>query len=142
MFAVVTCPGCKRMRIVDLSAKTSECAFCGTKSVVKELQPVCRCRTQETAREHLAKLTGSAGGIEPKHARRSTDPYSTLERDYEKAHSLEDKMEVMSKGLTRIYGEFTEDDVVRLDPKHGKKLLGMMLAECIVHETKYGRYKR
>ena len=150
MYAVVQCSECRKPRVVDLSTKRSTCPACGNTDNVDSLRVICRTRTQEKARENLFKLTtgtvvsgfdGKAVSARPKHARRSTDPWSTLERDYEKARTNEERMDVMAEGLTRIFGEFTEEDVMRLDPERGKRLLKTMLDRCIVHETKYGRYR-
>ena len=150
LFAVVQCSECRKPRIVDLSTKMSSCPSCGNTDAVDELRVIVRTRTQENARKELTKLTsarmmvGFDGKVEsprPKHARRSTDPWSTLERDYESAKGLESKMRVMSEGLTRVCGEFTEEDVLRLDPEKGARMLEMMLDTCLVHETSYGHYK-
>lgn len=68
------------------------------------------------------------------------DPYSTLEYRYERTRSIEEKMEVLSKGLTEVYGEFTFEDLEKIEPKHAEKILKAMLVNGYVHETKYGRY--
>jgi hypothetical protein len=49
-------------------------------------------------------------------------------------------MEVLSKGLTEVYGEFTFEDLEKIEPKHAEKMLKAMLVNGYVHETKYGRY--
>ncbi len=150
MFAVVQCTECRKPRIVDLSTKMSTCPACGNTDGVDNLRVLARTRSQERAREELVRLTsgtlvaGFDGNLEsprPKHAKRSTDPWSTLERDYETAKGMENKMRVMAEGLTKLLGEFTEEDVLRLDPDKGARLLAKMLEDCLVHETSYGRYK-
>ena len=150
MFAVVQCNECRRPRIVDLSTKLSSCPSCGNTDVVENLRVIVRTRTQENARRELTKLTsanmmiGFDGKLEsprPAHAKRSTDPWSTLERDYQLAKGLESKLRVMAQGLTKICGEFTEEDVLRLDPEKGDRMLKAMLDGCLVHEVSYGRYK-
>jgi len=152
VFAVVQCTSCRAPRIVDLDTKLSSCPFCTNTDSVANLRVICRSRSQAKAREELTKLTsgtrvtsGFDGEIvynRPSHAKRSSDPWSTLEHDYEKAHGLEEKILVISKGLPTVCGgEFTEDDLLRLDPKNGRKILSVMLDRCVVHETKYGHYK-
>lgn len=150
LYAVVQCNECRRPRIVDLTTVHSSCPYCGNTDTVGDLRVLVRTRTQEKARQELLKLTSSSmmtgfdGKLEsprPKHARRSTDPWSTLERDYQLARGLDEKMNVMANGLTKVFGEFTEEDVLRLDPDKGSRMLAMMLERCIVHEVAYGRYK-
>lgn len=150
MFAVVQCTECRKPRIVDLSTKVSSCPACGNTDTVDDLRIICRTRTQAKARENLVKFTsgsmmigfdGKAMSGHEKHARRSVDPWSTLEHDYEKARSNDERMDIMAEGLTRIKGEFTEEDVLKLDPERGERLLRTMLERCIVHETKYGHYR-
>ena len=34
-----------------------------------------------------------------------------------------------------------EEDVLRLDPEKGDRMLKAMLDSCLVHEVSYGRYK-
>ena len=150
MFGVVQCTACRRPRVVDLTVKQSTCPFCSNRDGVQNLRVVVKCRTEANARDALQKLT--VGRIAPgfdnqpldtrkKHAKSSTDPWSSLEYEYENAKGIEEKLEVMSKGLTSVCGEFTEDDVLALDPKNGRKYLVLMLERCIVHEVGFGRYK-
>ena len=39
-----------------------------------------------------------------------------------------------------LHGEFTFEDLERIEPKHAEKMLKAMLVNGYVHETKYGRY--
>lgn len=142
MYAVVLCPGCKRYRIIDLHQQTSACPYCGAEQAHKELQLLCRCRTQEHARENLGKLTGFTGdGLARKHADPRTDPLSSLVYEYEHTSALEDKMALLAKGLTKIYGTFTLAEVEQVDPRNAERMLKAMLVDCYVSEVSYGHYR-
>ncbi|MCQ2084717.1 MAG: hypothetical protein MJZ21_01055 [archaeon] len=140
MFGVIGCINCNRKRVVDLSTKKSTCPYCGTHSTVADHQVYFKSTDAASARAALTQLTGSAEISEKKKPSPDTDPYSTLEYEYEHCHGLEEKMEVLSKGLTRVYGEFTYEELEKLEPKNAEKILKAMLVQGYVHETKYGRY--
>ena len=142
LYAVVACSACKRLRVIDLHTQQSACPYCSHSDVHKELQMLYRGRTQEHARQALGKLTGFTGdGLARRHADPKTDPLSTLCYEYEHASGLENKMEVMAKGLTKIYGTFTLAEVETVDPKYGAKMLKGMLVNCYVAEVAPGRYQ-
>lgn len=86
------------------------------------------------------QITGFNTSAEKKHVSSDIDPYSSLEYRYEHCHGLEEKMMCLSKGLTEVYGEFTLEDLEKLEPKNAEKMLKAMLVSGYVHETKYGRY--
>ncbi|MBO4502436.1 MAG: hypothetical protein J5707_02115 [Candidatus Methanomethylophilus sp.] len=140
MYAVVSCPDCNRYRVIDVSTKNSTCPYCGRKADNKLLKFYYKSDDLEAVRAAQNQLTGFTGSIEKKHASPDTDPYSTLEYRYEHCHSLEEKMDVLAKGLTEVYGEFTFENLEKIEPKHAEKMLKAMLVNGYVHETKYGRY--
>ena len=140
MYAVVSCPDCKRYRIIDAATKQSSCPYCGTRSENALLRFYYKSDDLEMVRAAQNQLTGFTGSTEKRHASPDTDPYSTLEYRYEHCHSLEEKMDVLSKGLTQVYREFTFEDLEKIEPKHAEKMLKAMLVNGYVHETKYGRY--
>ncbi len=151
MFAVVQCSVCRRARVVDLSKKTSTCTWCNTTDSVLNLRIIAKSRTEAKAKENLTQMTtgtlmigfdGQPMDGKPKHAKRSTDPWSSLEYEYEQAKGLESKIFVIVKYLPGACGgDFTEEDLLKLDPKNGSKLLELMLERCDVHETSFGHYK-
>ncbi len=141
MYAVVRCTSCSRFRVADLSEKESGCPFCGNRDIAKNQKKYFESGDQSAARAALAKLTGFEGSAEKKHANPDTDPRSTLAYRYEHCTSLEEKMEVLSEGLTAIYGTFTLENIEEFDAKNAEKMLKAMLDRCIVYETKYGHYR-
>jgi len=141
MYGIVQCFSCSRPRIIELKGKTSECPYCGNKDPVKDMKVHFRSDDQAEIRAAFNRFTGFEGSIEKKRARSDTDPYSSLVYRYEHCSSLDEKMEVLSKGLTELYGTFTLEDVEKLEPKNAEKMLKAMLDGCIVYETKYGHYK-
>lgn len=140
MFGIIACPRCKRKRIVDYKDKTSTCPYCGLSFVNKNLRSYYQSEDASMVRAALNQLTGVVEPVKKKEDLSDIDPYSTLEYKYDHTHSLEEKMEVLSKGLTEVYGEFTFEDLEKIEPKHAEKMLKAMLVNGYVHETKYGRY--
>ena len=129
MYGIVQCFSCSRPRIIELKGKTSECPYCGNKDPVKDMKVHFRSDDQAEIRAAFNRFTGFEGS------------YSSLVYRYEHCSSLDEKMEVLSKGLTELYGTFTLEDVEKLEPKNAEKMLKAMLDGCIVYETKYGHYK-
>lgn len=140
MFAVISCLKCSRKRVVDLSVCKSTCPYCGARSNVSDHRIYYQSEDPAMVRAALNQITGFTEFPEKKKPSADTDPYSTLEYEYEHCHGLEEKMEVLSRGLTKVYGEFTFEDIEKLEPKNAEKILKAMLVQGYVHETKYGRY--
>ncbi|MBQ4411891.1 MAG: hypothetical protein II848_03645, partial [Candidatus Methanomethylophilus sp.] len=44
--------------------------------------------------------------------------------------SVDEKMRVLAEGLTAVYGEFTFEDLEKIEPKHAEKYLKAMLVEA------------
>lgn len=141
MYGIVHCFSCSRPRIADLDSRDSACPWCGNRDPVKDMKVYFRSDDQSEVREVFGKMTGFDGPTERRRARTETDPYSSLVYRYEHCTSLEEKMDVLSEGLTELYGTFTLEDVEKLEPRNAEKILKAMLDRCIVYETKYGRYR-
>ena len=141
MWGVVACTACKRKRIADLSSKDSACPYCGNRDEHRTLAVLHRSRDQADARAALGAATGFSGNAEKRRPSPGIDPLSSLIYEYEHTSGLEARLEVLAKGLTGIYGEFTLEDVEKVEPKRAEQMLGKMLADCYVHETRYGRYR-
>ena len=124
-----------------MNDKTSVCPYCGTKKEHTTVRRYYESEDQQMCRAAMNQLTGFFEEEEQKKPSPDIDPYSTLEYRYEHCHSLEEKMDALATGLTEIYGEFTIEDLEKLEPKHAEKMLKAMLVNGYVHETKYGRYK-
>ncbi len=141
MYAVVVCKKCRRYRIIDLYDSASACPYCSNRQEHRVMRRYYQSEDQQMCRAALNQLTGFVDDEEKKKPSPDTDPYSTLEYRYEHCHSLEEKMDCLANGLTEVYGEFTFEDLEKLEPKHAEKMLKAMLVNGYVHETKYGRYK-
>lgn len=140
MYAVVACNACKRKRVIDLSTRHSKCPYCENQDTNKDLQILYRSEDQSMARAALSQLTGFSKPPEKKKPSEDTDPLSTLVYRYEHCRDLDMKLEILAEGLTRIYGTFTEENVLEVDPKNGEKMMKKMLVDGFAHEVKYGRY--
>ncbi|MDR0888086.1 MAG: hypothetical protein LBM39_02740 [Candidatus Methanoplasma sp.] len=139
MFAIVACGNCKRYRVIDRSSQSSKCPFCNDNGEHKYMRIVFQDESQTAVREALGELSGYVPEKE-KQRTLDSDPFSTLVYRYEHCSDITEKLEILAKGLTAIYGTFTEDEISQVDPKNPEKLLRAMLELCIAHEVKYGRY--
>jgi RNA polymerase subunit RPABC4/transcription elongation factor Spt4 len=139
MYAIISCGKCKRRRIIDRSSPSSVCPFCGRTEEHKGLRVIFENRDQNAVREMLMK-TQSIEKPKKKIPGADPDPLSTLIYKYENCRDVQSRTELLSKGLTGIYGTFTLEDVERVDEKNAEKLLNTMLELCLVHEVRPGRY--
>jgi len=138
-YAIITCSNCKQRRIIDRSAISSKCPRCGTQAEHKGLRVIFENKDQNAVREVLTRMSGTHVP-EKKSKGPDSDPLSTLIYKYENCSGLEEKMALLSKGLTDIYGTFSIEDIKKIDEKNAVKLLNAMLEQCYIHEIKYGRY--
>jgi len=138
-YAIVICRKCKRRRMIDRSSSTSNCPYCGAHAEHKDLRIIFENRDQNTVRNVLMKATQS-NAPEKKRPAADSDPLSTLIYKYENCTDPQKKMELLSAGLTDIYGSFSLEDIEKVDEKNAERLLSTMLELCYVHEVKYGRY--
>lgn len=140
-YAIVSCRNCKNNRIIDRSSTSSKCPYCSTSAEHKELRILFEDKSQSVVREALSQLSGFEPPPKKEKPAVDHDPLSTLIYRYEKCSDLPERMNILSKGLTEIYGTFTLEDMERVDPKNAEKMLGTMLDLCIIYEVKYGRYR-
>ena len=124
MFGIILCAGCRRPRIADLSDKTSVCPYCGDAAEHRACVIHYESEDQTECRNALAQFTGFVPDHKKKEETRKNiaekDPFSTLIYRYEHGSSVQDKMEILAKGLTAIFGTFTLSDVEKVDPKNGE----------------------
>ncbi len=142
-YAVTPC-SCGRLRVIDLSSETSICPFCGKSVKNANVRQLYADNDPHAVRDALAALTGFEAPEEDLEAKRrvkEADPLSTLIHKYEGCSDVEEKMTVLSKGLTDIFGTFTLDDLKRVDRKNAEKILEAMVLQCMVFEPEPGRYK-
>lgn len=141
MYAVVMCPGCRKYRMIDCRSASSDCPFCRTVSKHNELRKYFESEDQTEVRNVLAQATGYIPEKKDRSRIENADPLSTLHYRYEHCQDLDEKMEILSAGLTDIHGTFTLEDVEEFEPKNAKKMLTAMLDACIVAEIRPGKYK-
>ncbi|AIZ56767.1 hypothetical protein Mpt1_c08910 [Candidatus Methanoplasma termitum] len=139
-YAIVSCGKCKRQRMIDRSATSSKCPYCSTSAEHKGLAVIFEDKDQNVVRDVLTGMH-PFDVPEKKRSKIDHDPLSTLIYKYEHASDLEEKMELLSKGLTKIYDTFTIADVEKIDEKNAEKMLKAMSERGYVHEVKYGRYR-
>jgi len=139
-YAIVSCGKCKHQRIIDRKSSSSACPYCGNKEEHRDLKIIFEDKDQNTVREALTRKH-PFGTQEKKKQGPDPDPLSTLIHRYENSRSLMERMELVSDGLTKIYGTFTLEDVEKIDEKNAEKLLKAMLEHCHVFEVSHGRYK-
>ena len=147
MYGLAICSRCGRARVIDKSSKSSSCPYCNNSERTDKMVFIYECRDQETAREALAQASGFEAPTpkEEKAKKRKiekADPYSTMIYQFEHSTDLDEKMVIIAKGLTKIKGTFTVEDVAEIvGEKHSEKYVAAMLDRCYIHEIGYGRYK-
>ncbi len=147
MYGLAICSSCGRARVIDKSSKSSSCPYCNNSERTDKMVFIFECRDQETAREALAQASGfETPSRKEERARKKkiekADPYSTLIYQYEHASDLDEKMMVLAKGLTKIKGTFTLEDIQEIvGEKYAEKYVASMLERCYIFEVGYGRYK-
>ena len=147
LYGLSICSRCGRARVIDKSSKSSSCPYCGNTERTDKMVFIYECRAQETAR----KAWGEAAGCEapsPKEERakkrkiEKADPYSTMIYKFENSTDLDEKMQIIAKGLTKIKGTFTIEDVAEIvGDKHAEKYVSAMMDRCYIAEVRPGQYK-
>jgi hypothetical protein len=105
------------------------------------MRAIFQSESQNEAREALSELSGFVPSRGPKQQTLDSDPLSTLVYRYERCRDPHERLELLAKGLTGIFGTFDEADIAQVDPKGPEKLLKAMLDLCMAYEVKYGRYR-
>ena len=147
MYGISICSSCGRARVIDKSSKSSSCPYCGNTERTDKMVFIFECKDQETAREALGQAAGfEAPSPKDEKAKKKrierADPYSTMIYKYEHSTDLDEKMQILAKGLTKIKGTFTVEDVEEIvGEKYAEKYVASMLERCYIYEVGYGRYK-
>lgn len=139
MYGIITCTGCRRKRIIDLSTDVSTCPYCGKKAETKKAVIVYKDSDQSLVRAALDSMSGYVP--EEKEKGEDKDPLSTLAYKVEHKSDMMSKMELICEGLTEIKGTFTVEDVEEIVPGKGEQFVKAMLSSCMIYEVGYGRYK-
>ncbi len=144
LYALAICSMCGRARVIDESQKSSTCPYCGNTERTDKLVFIYECRDQETARKALAQASGFERPNDRAKKRRieKADPYSTMVYKFEHTTDLDEKMEILAKGLTKIKGTFTVEDVREVvGDKNAERYVEAMLDRCYITEVRLGVYK-
>ncbi len=143
MYGLAQCRVCGKPRVVDLSKSSSACPYCSAEEDTSKLPVFFRSPDQSAVREALSQATGfTPPDLAAKKKRiEQADPYSTMVYRYEHASDLEEKMEILAEGLTRIKGTFTLDDVREIAGDRAEKMVSAMLDRCLISEVRIGIYK-
>ena len=143
MYGLAECALCRRPRIIDGSNKESSCPFCGYTENQRKMRVVFASEDQATVRRALGLAMGYIPPDEKAKKRRieETDPYSTMVFKFEHTSDLEEKLEILAKGLTECKGTFTEDDVEEIVGKNAGRYIGAMMERCLIAEVRPGIYK-
>ena len=136
MFGIVSCPGCHKDRMIDLSSGTTSCPFCGKRYDTDRLQVKFKHPDQNVVRD---VMTGSEDVPTSEDA---DNPMKGLA--YQVSHTNDPgmKMVVIADGLDRIYGEFTVDMIDELVPGKGERFAEAMLESCMIYEIGYGQFRK
>lgn len=143
MYGLALCGVCRRPRIADKSNKESACPYCGAVEKTKNLVFYFESRDQDAVREALSQATGFVppDGARKRRRIEEADPYSTMVYRYEHTSDLDERMEILAKGLTDIKGEFTLSDVEEVAGKRAERMLAAMLDRGIAIEVRAGVYR-
>lgn len=142
MFAVIACAGCKKLRIADMDSMTSVCPFCGKSCEHANVNKIYEDRDQTAVRDALAHYSGFVPEKDVRKEKiRHADPHSTMVYRYEHGGTLDEKLAILSSGLTEIHGTFTLEHVKEVDPKNAEKLLAAMHEGGFVAEIRPGVYR-
>ena len=137
MYAIVTCPFCRNDRMIDLDIELTSCPFCGKKFKSNSLVVKFQHENQTIVRDVLHKKSE----VPVRDSSGNTDPVKKLAYLVSVTNDPAEQITMIAKGLSEIYGEFTEEQVEMVIPGKGKKYTRIMLEECIIHEVGYGKFK-
>ena len=141
MYAIVTCPKCRKDRIIQLESGSTACPYCGTRTRTEDIVVRYRSNDSGIIRSVFARGTGFTApeSGKEKDKKADLDPMSTLEYNYGKAKGV-DKLMCLAHGLTDIKGTFTVDDVERFEPGKGEDMIKKMIDALMVIENRPGEY--
>ncbi|MDD4185584.1 MAG: hypothetical protein PHX75_02975 [Candidatus Methanomethylophilaceae archaeon] len=125
-------------RIIDLTAETSACPYCGTGIKNETAAVKFQSEDQEEVRQALLSLSGP---VPEKKVRKDFDPISTLAYRFDHCADPEVKLMMLAEELTKILGSFSAEDIEEIAPGKSKEIIRILSAECIISETEPGRYR-
>jgi len=141
MYGIVICMKCGRKRIADIGCKTSVCPYCSSSSPIYRMTVLFSDEDQSVVRKVFESADSSKYPDPKKRSVNDPDPLSTLIYEYEHTSGTPEKLALLAAGLTKIYGDFIEDDVETSFPGKGEQMIRMMISLGVVIELGYGRYR-
>ena len=140
MYAAISCRSCSRYRIIDKTSASSKCPYCGADVKHRDLAILFEHIDQSIVRDAITQMT-FVPEVTVKKKGDDPDPISTLIYQYERCRDIDEKMGILSAGLTKIYGTFTLKDIESVDQKNAERMLKAMLELCLIHEVEHGIYR-
>lgn len=147
-YGLALCGACGRPRLIDKGLASSTCPYCGCSERTSRIRTVFESEDPDEVRGALTSATSpdevSELEQEKRERRRKVeedDPWSTFVYRYEHSSDIDERMDVMAEGLTRLRGDFTLDDMLEVDPKRAEKMLPAMLSRGYIHEVHPGSYR-
>ena len=149
MYGVVVCSRCRKARAVDLRSKTARCQ-CGNQINLKEARKFFESSDQREVASAVGRLNAEiGGGIEEweklagdASKEEVSDVYSRIVSDASDATEVQERMEIVARGLTNAFGSFTKNEMEKV-----LRMLGMrdvedcvqtLLRENIIYEPEPG----
>lgn len=151
-FGVVICPGCKRVKGVDLSNKTSRCV-CGRRLDISELKILYKTEEAHDLSQAIGRISARLEGREEEFEeqllsagrRDEEDPYPEITALAVQVASQSERAVVVLQGLGERLGSFTIDDAADLFNRLGlgdpKPWMDKLLRENVLYEPKRGSYR-
>ncbi len=152
MYGAVVCSRCERARAVDLRDKTARCQ-CGYQMKLKETRKLFESDDQREVAAAVAKLNAEmAGGFEEWEelaidaSRMVTDDlFSNIASKAASANEVQERLEVVARGLTENLGSFTIREfgkVLRmLNLRDAEECVQALLRENIIYEPEPGVFR-
>lgn len=149
MYGVVVCSRCRKARAVDLRSKTARCQ-CGNQIKLKEAKKFFESSDQREVASAVGRLNAEIGGgtkeweklVGDASIEEISDVYSRIVSDASDVSEVQERMEIVARGLTNALGSFTKKEMEKV-----LRMLGMrdvedcvqaLLRENIIYEPEPG----
>ncbi|MCK4443269.1 MAG: DUF1922 domain-containing protein [Thermoplasmata archaeon] len=149
MYGVVVCSRCRKARAVDLRSKTARCQ-CGYQMKLKETKKFFESSDQREVAAAVARLNAEMeGGIEEweelvgeTSGDEVSDIYSKIVADASDASEVQERLEIVARGLTDTFGSFTKKELEKvlrmLGMRDAEDCVQVLLRENIIYEPEPG----
>ncbi len=149
MYGVVVCSRCRKARAVDLRDKTARCQ-CGYQMKLKETKKFFESSDQREVAAAVARLNAEMkGGTEEWEELAGetskdevSDIYSRIVAEASEATEVQERLEIVARGLTQIFGSFTKEEMEKvlrmLGIRDARDCVQMLLRENVIYEPEPG----